>query len=89
MKELKDTFKGMTSENYKERFIAEYQQVCIRYSKLKDFLKKIDLATEYKVGKEPKHDCPVKLLQDQLSAMGNYIYTLELRAVIEKIDLEG
>lgn len=35
--ELKDTVKGMLSENYKERFVAEYQQTKIRYKKLKYF----------------------------------------------------
>jgi hypothetical protein len=33
--ELKETVELMNSENYKERFIAEYHQVKIRYEKLK------------------------------------------------------
>ena len=32
--ELKDTAKGMSSLDYKERFVAEYQQLKIRYEKL-------------------------------------------------------
>ena len=35
MKELKDTVDGMLSTDYKERFVAEYQQTKIRYEKLK------------------------------------------------------
>ena len=37
MKELKDTITGMQSADYKERFIAEYEQTKIRYEKLKNF----------------------------------------------------
>lgn len=37
MKELKDTVDGMLSTDYKERFVAEYQQTKIRYEKLKSF----------------------------------------------------
>ena len=37
MKELKDTVDGMLSTDYKERFVAEYQQTKIRYEKLKAF----------------------------------------------------
>ena len=34
MTELKDTIELMTSENYKDRFKAEYWQTKIRYDKL-------------------------------------------------------
>ena len=34
VKDLKDTAEMMTSEDYKERFKAEYAQACIRYQKL-------------------------------------------------------
>lgn len=37
--ELADTAKMMLSEDYKERFRAEYGQVAIRYQKLKAMLK--------------------------------------------------
>ena len=33
--ELKDTVKGMMSDDYKERMAAEYHQTKIRYEKLK------------------------------------------------------
>ena len=35
MTELKKTIPGMTSADYKERFVAEYQQTETRYLKLK------------------------------------------------------
>ena len=35
--ELKDTIEMMTSNDYKERFKAEYYQAKIRYEKLKKF----------------------------------------------------
>lgn len=41
--ELKDTVNGMLSEDYKERFVAEYQQTKIRYEKLKKFCDRIEL----------------------------------------------
>ena len=44
MIELKDTVSGMTSEDYKERFVAEYQQTETRYLKLKTFCDRIELA---------------------------------------------
>lgn len=37
---LKDTVEMMNSSDYKERFRAEYQQVVIRYKKLRDMLAK-------------------------------------------------
>ena len=40
--ELRDTIEMMNSENYKERFKAEYYQVVIRYQKLKSMLDKWD-----------------------------------------------
>lgn len=35
---LSETINGMVSEDYKERFIAEYQQLVIRYKGLKKML---------------------------------------------------
>ena len=55
MLELKDTIAGMTSEDYKERFIAEYTQCCIRANKLKKFIGKIKYA-KYADQPEPKHE---------------------------------
>lgn len=86
--ELKDTVKGMTSADYRERFIAEYQQTKIRYEKLKNFCNRIEASyrSEGEVA-EPTHDCPLSLLRDQQRAMGEYLHILELRAVFEDIEL--
>lgn len=89
--ELKDTAEMMGSADYKERFIAEYRQTKIRYEKLKAFNNKID-AAEMTMGLKnavdmPKHDCPLYLLKDQQRAMGEYLHILEIRAVIEGIEL--
>lgn len=77
--ELKDTVNNMTSDDYKERFIAEYCQAKIRYNKLKKFVGKIKYA-KYADVEEPKHDCPLDILEKQLIAMGLYIAILEVRA---------
>ena len=85
--ELKDTVKGMQSADYKERFIAEYVQTNIRYIKLRNFCDRIEASQLCKNVEEPKHDCPLSLLREQQHNMGLYLHTLELRAVIEGIDL--
>lgn len=86
--ELKETIEKMTSADYKERFVAEYQQAKIRYEKLKRFCDRIEAAQLSKI-EEPKHDCPLELLREQQSVMGQYLHILELRAVFENIDLGG
>ena len=86
--ELKETIEKMTSADYKERFIAEYQQTKIRYEKLKHFCDRIEASHIAKI-EEPKHDCPLALLREQQSIMGQYLHVLELRAVIENIVLGG
>ena len=83
---LEDTVEGMLSDDYRERFIAEFQQAKIRYKKLKKFCNKIE-AAQRKGTEEPKHDCPLDLLREQQKHMGQYLYTLEVRAEIEGIDL--
>ena len=87
MKELKDTVDGMLSEDYKERFAAEYQQTKIRYEKLKAFCNCIEAAAMAGVA-PPKHDCPLELLRKQQKYMGLYLAQLEMRAVIENVELE-
>jgi hypothetical protein len=84
--ELKETVELMNSEDYKERFIAEYHQVKIRYEKLKNFCNKIEV--EEMLGKEvTKHDCPLELLREQQKYMGLYLSVLEKRALIENVEL--
>jgi hypothetical protein len=86
------TVAGMLSPDYKERFKAEYQQTKIRYEKLKAFCNRIEAAMRTCPGdtkrvEMPAHDCPLDLLRDQQRAMGEYLHCLEIRAVIEGIDL--
>ena len=84
--ELKETVELMNSEDYKERFVAEYHQVKIRYEKLNNFCNKIEV--EEMLGKEvTKHDCPLELLREQQKYMGLYLSVLEKRALIENIVL--
>ena len=80
--ELKDTVELMTSDDYKERFKAEYCQVKIRYGKLKYMLERWD--------NEP-HDftptCPRSTYDMQIRTMSDYIAILEMRAAMEGITL--
>jgi hypothetical protein len=90
--ELKNTIEMMSSEDYKERFKAEYYQTKIRYEKLKAFNTKIEASERTAYGclvrvDMPKHDCPYDLLRNQQQAMGEYLHCLEVRAVIEGIKL--
>lgn len=84
--ELKDTTTKMLSDDYKDRFIAEYQQTKIRYEKLKNFCNKIECAILMEI-EQPKHDCPLELLREQQAHMGMYLSILEKRAIIEGIEL--
>lgn len=84
--ELKETIESMCSDDYKERFVAEYHQVKIRYEKLKNFCNKIEVETM--LGEEvTKHDCQLELLREQQKYMGLYLSVLEKRALIENIVL--
>ena len=94
---LTDTVELMESDDYKDRFVAEYCQTKIRYEKLKAFNNKIEAARRVSYNAyeckqksivEPKHDCPKDLLIEQQGIMGQYLHILEVRAEIEGIDLE-
>ena len=80
--ELKDTVELMTSDDYKERFIAEYCQVKIRYGKLKYMLERWDNGI---LNFTPT--CPRSTYDLQISAMKDYIAILEARAVMEGVTL--
>ena len=80
--ELKDTIRMMESEDYKERFKAEYYQIVIRYKKLSAMLEKWDNATL-----EFNPTCPRSTYNIQVKAMTDYIAILEARAVMEGIVL--
>lgn len=80
--ELKDTITLMNSSDYKDRFKAEYRQTKIRYDKLHRMIVRYEAGT---IDFEPT--CSLELLKEQASYMGRYLYTLEVRAEIEKIGL--
>lgn len=81
--ELKDTVEMMNSEDYKERFKAEYYQAKIRYDKLDKMTVKYEAGT---LNFTPS--CSLEILKEQKKYMGNYIRILRIRAEIEKIELE-
>lgn len=86
--ELKNTIEYMISEDYTERFIAEYWQLKIRRDKLNNFIQRIELAQDYYDGKdEPVHDCPLALLKDQLYYMDALLDIMDKRRMLEKINL--
>lgn len=82
MKTLKDTVELMTSSDYKERFVAEYEQLVIRYKGLRNMLDKWDRS---ELDFTPT--CPRSTYNLQLKAMEDYIVVLEARAVMEGIVL--
>lgn len=98
MTNLRDTVSLMSSEDYRDRFIAEYWQTKIRYEKLKAFNTKNE-AEEMAIcvpspygnlvaATQVKSKCPQHILREQQRIMGEYLHLLELRAVIEGIDLD-
>ena len=79
---LIDTVEMMNSENYKERFRAEYFQLDIRINGLSNMLKR------YKEGTLTfTPSCSYEVLYAQLVHMENYKKSLEERAKIENIIL--
>lgn len=78
---LKDTINMMTSEDYKERFKAEYYQLKVRINGLENMLKSWDEGTL-----NFKPTCPRKVYNDQLKAMRDYIDILITRSQMEGID---
>lgn len=81
--ELKDTIELMTSNDYKDRFRAEYWQTKIRFNKL------FEAIEEFEAGVLPflLEPTNIKLLKEQAEVMGHYLYTLEIRASLENIEL--
>ncbi len=80
--ELKETIEMMNSEDYKERFKAEYYQLKIRFKKLYKMLVKLEAGT---LDFTPA--CSEDVLNDQLYYMNEYLKVLEIRAEIEGIEL--
>lgn len=79
---LKDTIDLMVSEDYKERFLAEYQQLKIRYDGLCNMIDKWD-----KGELNFKPTCPRSVYDLQLKAMKDYLVILAERAIMEGIEL--
>ena len=80
--ELKDTIELMTSEDWKDRFIAEYLQTKIRYEKLHKML------VRREVGKcDFNTPISIESWKTQAQHMGLYLYELEKQAVIHGIEL--
>ena len=80
--ELVDTIEIMISNDYKERFKAEYAQLSIRLNKLAAMLEKYS-----KDELDFKPDTPFDVLKTQFNAMSVYRNTLTIRAALEDIDL--
>lgn len=75
-------------DDYKARFMDEYRQTKIRYERLKKFCNRIEAAMSHPGKVEmPKHDCDLKLLLEQQKNMERYLHALEIRAVVEHIDI--
>ena len=82
MMKLNETVKMMNSDDYKERFKAEYYQLKIRVNGLKKMLDKWDNG---ELNFTPT--CPREIYDDQMEYMINYMTVLANRAYIEHIDL--
>ena len=80
MAKLENTVEMMLSDDYKERFIAEYQQLVNRKNKLQKVIREYDKSTF-------KPDCSIDLLTWQLKTMQMYEYILKRRAEVEGIEL--
>ena len=82
IKDLQKTVYAMTSDDYKQRFIAEYAQVVIRANKLADVINGYFNETL-----DFKPECSIWMLIEQYVIMKHYIEILQKRAEIENIDL--
>lgn len=81
-KTLDQTVDLMNSEDYTERFKAEYYQLKIRMAKLEDMIVKYEAGT---LNFQPK--VTIDVLKNQLEVMRNYLYILAVRAEVEGIAL--
>ena len=79
---LEKTVELMTSDDYQDRFKAEYYQLVNRANKLR----KMVCAYE-KDELDFKPSCSLDLLTWQLKTMDEYVYILKRRAKIEGIEL--
>ena len=80
--DLRETVNMMNSNDYKDRFRAEFYQVETRCEKLKAMLDK------YLYGELSfKPTCPYNLLHEQYVYMCGYLECLKKRAELEKVVL--
>ena len=77
--EMKDTIQLMESDDYKDRFKAEYHQNKNRYDKLHKTIVKADAGIVQLNN--------IRLLREQARIMSEYLYILEVRAETENIEL--
>ena len=75
----------MNSNDYKDRFKAEYNQLAIRYKGLKTMLDQ--WGDNETLPFEPT--CPRSTYNMQIKAMADYLAVLEARAVMESIELDA
>lgn len=80
--ELNETVELMNSDDYQDRFKAEYKQLSIRLQGLGRMIHMYDMG---KLTFEPK--CSLELLASQALSMRTYQAILEERARIENIQL--
>ena len=81
--ELHQTVKDMISDDYKERFKAEYKQLIIRLERLNDLLNKYN---GNRLSFKPA--TPMSLLEKQYRIMVGYGRILEERSIYEGINLD-
>jgi hypothetical protein len=73
----------LKSDDYKSRAIGEYYFVKDKYNKLHSMIIKREAG---KLDFEP--NCPMEQWKSQASAMGQYLYQLEIKAEIEGYSLD-
>lgn len=73
----------VSRNNYKDRVTTEYKELKSRLDKLHKMIIKYKAET---LDFEP--DCPIEVLEDQEYYMSEYLKVLEIRAEIEKINLD-
>lgn len=73
----------LKSDDYKSRAIGEYYFVKDKYNKLHSMIIKREAG---KLDFKPK--CPMEQWKSQASAMGQYLYQLEIKAEIEGYSLD-
>lgn len=82
MKQLNETIIWMKSDDYKKRFKAEYYQTKIRYEKLHWLINKYDAnKLDFQLSTD------IEILRMKKRYMGEYLHILEVRSLIENIEL--